>query len=327
MELISVIVPVYNAIDYLSSSIFSIANQPEVNIEIIAINDGSTDGSGDLLDKLAENDDRIRVYHQKNKGLGKTIKRGIGLAKGKYIARQDADDISASSRLLKQYLFMEENKEICLSGTWVSFFTDISNPIYYYCPPNDHDILCKMLKKKSNPFVHGSIMFKYNDYKMIGEGMRELLLGEDFDLWLRLSKIGKIGCLESIEYFYRINPNGTMSKYGSVSGKVKKNIVKLNRLPANKQSVKCVNKLVECKEHSEAVDTIEHTKRIVCLLNKDYKEYRMLTREEGSKNKIKYIFRNFLFKITFIAKMYYKIRTRYSNIRYLKLPSCVKDKE
>lgn len=91
-ELISVIVPVYNVQKYLEKCIESILSQTYKNIEIILIDDGSTDNSGKICDECVERDSRIRVIHQKNKGLSAARNRGIECSKGKYIVFIDSDD-------------------------------------------------------------------------------------------------------------------------------------------------------------------------------------------------------------------------------------------
>ena len=91
-ERVSVIIPVYNVAPYLEKCIRSVAGSTYKNLEILCIDDGSTDGSGELLDRLAAEDPRIRVIHQENGGLSRTRNRGISEASGNYIAPVDSDD-------------------------------------------------------------------------------------------------------------------------------------------------------------------------------------------------------------------------------------------
>lgn len=92
MELISVIVPVYNAKDFLLSCLDSITKQSYSNLQIIVIDDGSKDGSGEICDQYAKQDDRIVVFHQENKGVSYARNLGISMAEGEYIGFVDADD-------------------------------------------------------------------------------------------------------------------------------------------------------------------------------------------------------------------------------------------
>lgn len=89
---VSVIVPLYNYEQYVEKAVKSLMEQTYKNIEIIVVDDGSTDKSGEIVDKLAEEDDRIKVTHQKNGGIGKAIKTGLSMATGDYIAFLDSDD-------------------------------------------------------------------------------------------------------------------------------------------------------------------------------------------------------------------------------------------
>ena len=117
--------PVYNAERHLSESIKSILNQSFSEFEFLIINDGSSDGSREIIKSF--NDSRI-VLHDNNRnfGLTKSLNIGLNLAKGRYIARMDADDISYQNRLEKQYQFMENNPDIGFCGTWYKKIGDSS---------------------------------------------------------------------------------------------------------------------------------------------------------------------------------------------------------
>ena len=91
---VSVVMPAYNAALYLDEAVTSILNQTLRDFEFIVINDGSTDDTISILDKYERSDNRLRVYHQENQGMIAALNRGCRLARGKYIARMDADDVS-----------------------------------------------------------------------------------------------------------------------------------------------------------------------------------------------------------------------------------------
>ena len=114
MPRISVILPIYNASEFLYESLESLSNQTYTDFEIIAIDDGSTDNSLDLLEDYAKKEHRLRIISRYNKGITKTLNEGIELANGEYIARMDSDDISFPLRFEKQLKFLEENNlDIC----------------------------------------------------------------------------------------------------------------------------------------------------------------------------------------------------------------------
>ena len=98
MPQISVLVPVYNVAPYLEQCLSSLTGQTFQNIEIICVDDGSTDGSGRILDDHAAVDSRIRVVHKSNSGYGKTMNIALDLAKGDYIAILESDDYAESDK-------------------------------------------------------------------------------------------------------------------------------------------------------------------------------------------------------------------------------------
>jgi len=119
--LVSVLMPVYNGEKYLNEAIDSILSQTYSDFEFIIVNDGSTDKTEEII--LSYADDRIRyVKNEENIRLIRTLNKGIDLAKGKYIARMDADDISLPNRLEKQVTFMEENPRVGLLGSFYKSF-------------------------------------------------------------------------------------------------------------------------------------------------------------------------------------------------------------
>src|SRR6476620_6374719 len=119
--LVSVVMPVYNARKFLAKAISSIISQSLANFELIIINDGSTDGSPEIINSFASTDKRIHVISNPSP-LGKAgdaaKELGIKMSKGKYIAIMDADDTAMPNRLEVQYNFMEAHPDIFLCGSW-----------------------------------------------------------------------------------------------------------------------------------------------------------------------------------------------------------------
>ena len=150
---VSVILPVYNAAPYLAEAIESILNQSFHHFELIAINDGSTDTSGDILN--AYSDPRLRVYHQTNQGLPKTLNRAISLSLGVYLARQDADDISLPTRLEKQVAFLDSHPKVALLGTWTQIIAEDKLTLRQHTHPCSNAEL-QMRLLFNNLFVHAA---------------------------------------------------------------------------------------------------------------------------------------------------------------------------
>src|SRR6185295_3491651 len=120
---VSVLMSVYNGEKYLKEAMESILNQSFPDFEFLIFNDSSTDSGREII--LSFNDPRIvLVDNEKNIGLTKSLNKGLSLAKGKYIARMDADDISDAGRLNEQVNYMEKNSDVAVCGSWVQFLNE-----------------------------------------------------------------------------------------------------------------------------------------------------------------------------------------------------------
>ena len=109
---VSVVMSVFNAEKYLAEAVDSILGQTSTDFELILIDDKSTDGSGKILTQYAQADPRVVILeNRENMGLTKSLNRGLAVAKGEYIARMDADDISVPDRFAKQVAFLDENPD------------------------------------------------------------------------------------------------------------------------------------------------------------------------------------------------------------------------
>lgn len=181
--LVSVVLPVYNAEKYLNECIDSILNQTYPNFELIIINDGSSDNSQEIVNSY--NDVRIRVlYNPGNRGLVYSLNRGLCEAKGKYIARMDADDISLPDRLLEQVQYMETHPEIDVCGAWLLIFGKYKEKILKY-KALDRQIKERMIF--SSHFGHPVVMLRAKTLKLGNYSYDEnYLYAEDFDLWCRM---------------------------------------------------------------------------------------------------------------------------------------------
>jgi glycosyltransferase involved in cell wall biosynthesis len=180
---ISVIMATYNSEKFLDESIQSILNQIFKDFEFIIINDCSTDSSSNIIKKYAKQDKRIvLVKNKKNIGLTKSLNKGIKIARGKYIARQDSDDISLPERLEKQYQFLEKNKDVFLCGTDLLYINEDSRIIIEGSKiPFGTKTIQKKLRQ-GNCFIHTSIMFR-NQNTFYRE---KFVYSQDYDLYLNL---------------------------------------------------------------------------------------------------------------------------------------------
>lgn len=117
---ITVVMPCFNCSDTLETSVRSILGQTFHDFELVAIDDGSTDASGEMLESLASNDARMRVVRSEHVGIVEALRTGCALATGEYIARMDADDIARPERLAQQLVYLDARPEVACCGTRVS---------------------------------------------------------------------------------------------------------------------------------------------------------------------------------------------------------------
>ncbi len=157
--LVSVVMPVYNGDLYLCESIDSILNQTFSDFEFIIINDGSTDGTGEILKLYEQLDKRMRVYNQEHSGVTASRNRGCRLARGKYIAPMDADDVSLPDRFAKQVRYLKAHPEIGILDTWVERINKKGILINVWRSPTTSNVI-KWEFFFGNPLRHSSIMMR-----------------------------------------------------------------------------------------------------------------------------------------------------------------------
>ncbi len=208
--LVSVVMPVYNCEKYISEAIESILNQTYKNLELIVVDDGSTDGSREIIDKIAIKDNRLKIFsHKKNKGISKALNKAISNSKGKYIARLDSDDVSLPQRLEKQVYILEKNTEIGVCGTRGIAINEKGERVSYLNTLTGH--LLNYNYWKPSPFISSSSMIRKSIFK--GELFDSRLdTVEDYDMWLRLKKYCRFFNLRQQLVLYRINSEGVSNK-------------------------------------------------------------------------------------------------------------------
>jgi len=204
---ISVLMPVYNAEKYVSLAVDSILNQTFLDFEFIVINDGSTDGTLDILQRYAQQDSRIRLISRENKGLVATLNEGLALAKAPLIARMDADDIALPERFSKQYKYLNKNTEVVLvGGRCVAIDSCGDSMALWNQLTSFDDIQDQHLNSLNGSAVaHPSMMFRKEVVQAVGGYLAESYPAEDLDLLLRVSDEGSIENLEDVILKYRVH--------------------------------------------------------------------------------------------------------------------------
>lgn len=203
--IISVVMSVYNGEKYLKESIRSILNQTFKDFEFIIINDGSTDSTERIIKSFK--DPRIIAVSRHNKGLVASLNQAIRMAKGKYIARQDDDDISLPERLKKELIFMNNHPDCVLVGTAFEVMDENKKNISIEAfPTENNDLKRSMLSV--NPFAHGSTLFSRKAAIDCGLYTDKYGPTEDFALWSKMALVGEINNLPDLLYRWRVNIEG-----------------------------------------------------------------------------------------------------------------------
>lgn len=215
--LVSVVIPCYNASEYLEEALFSICNQTYQNIEILIIDDGSTDNTYEILQRLKAKDVRLRIYrNDRNCGIIKSLNKAIELCKGQYIVRMDADDVALQSRIQLQVEYLESNKD-CTAVASTGILIDHKGHYLGYvanhgCYHNGSGLFMSFFEC---PYLHSAIcirtevlkQYKYRDEK-------DIYYIEDYDLWLRLfSDNFKLEVIESPLLLNRVHLKSISRSY------------------------------------------------------------------------------------------------------------------
>jgi glycosyltransferase involved in cell wall biosynthesis len=210
---VTVLLPVFNAQKYIESAVQSILNQTFTDFELIVINDGSTDQSLAILQKLAQKDARINLISRPNTGYVTALNEGLAKAKGEFIARMDADDICLPDRFEKQLAYLRANPECVLLGTNVAQMDQAGSLIG---PMPDiafgHDNINHALLRRGWPIVHPAVMMRTSAVKDVGGYLVELCPNEDHDLFLKLGEVGRLENLPEILVHYRKHESSESAK-------------------------------------------------------------------------------------------------------------------
>jgi len=205
---IDVIMSVYNGEKYLREAIESILNQTYTNFKFIIVDDGSNDSSLDIINSFA--DERIEVIiNKKREGLTRSLNKALEAAESKYVARQDADDVSLPSRFESQVDFLEKHLEVDVLGTGIYLIDEEGNEIG---ERTTHPSPSRQIFLERNEVFHGSAIIKRDALEAAG-GYNELFkYSQDYELWLRLAKEHNVRNLQTPLYAFRIHKSSVSLK-------------------------------------------------------------------------------------------------------------------
>jgi len=217
--LVTILIPAYNHAAYIEECILSVLNQTYDNLEIIIINDGSTDDTESVIKNVIDNKNsisNIEYYSQDNQGVCKTLNRGIKLAEGKYIASIASDDVWVTDKIEKQVDFLEKNNDVGLVFTDTFFIHDQSKASlkhtdykpeikkYFLNGIQNVNIHNKLLYDCFIPAV--SVMMRKDCLDIVGYYDEELK-SEDYNMWLRFTMLYPIGFIDEPLAYQRKHDN------------------------------------------------------------------------------------------------------------------------
>lgn len=204
---ISVLLPVYNARKYLAEAMDSLLAQSGPALEILAVDDGSTDGSLRLLRRYANRDGRVRIISRANTGIVGALNDAIAQSRGEFLARMDSDDVALPDRLAKQAQFLAANPDIVCVGTQVRLIDPYGVELPEKWQPRlelEHEKIEQgLLRGNGWALIHPTVIMRREPVEAVGGYRRQFQHAEDIDLYLRLAEIGRLANLPEVLHRYR----------------------------------------------------------------------------------------------------------------------------
>lgn len=199
--LVTVLMAVYNGEAFVEQAVDSVLAQTFADFELIVVDDGSGDGTRQIL--AGYRDPRLRVLrNQQNLGLTRSLNKGLKVARGKYIARQDADDLSQPHRLAQQVTYLEKHPEVALVGCASRWIDGHGHYLGIMKPPTTPDEIGALILGDI-PFLHGTFMIRRDCLQALGGYNQRVPVAQDCDLLLRLSERWDLANLAEVLYVHR----------------------------------------------------------------------------------------------------------------------------
>jgi len=189
---------------YAKEALDSVLGQSFQDFEFIVINDGSTDNTAEILEHYARLDTRLVVVHQENRGLTAALNTGCRLARGKYIARMDADDITVRERFRTQVHFLDRHSAVAVLGGAIKVIDPRGMSIGEWRYPVDDQQIKEMLHR-TNCLCHPAVMMRKDAFDAAKGYRKPFLHAEDYDLWLRMAERFEFANLPDVLLYYRIH--------------------------------------------------------------------------------------------------------------------------
>lgn len=201
---VSVVSAVHNERKEVVGSLRSILEQDGVELELVIVDDGSTDGTADVLQGMEREDLRIQLVRQQNCGLTRALVAGCALARGEYIARQDIGDISLPGRLRKQVAALDRDVEAVMVTSGYRSVGPGGEILEESLPAAGPEEWTEILREADEKALygphHGTVVFRKSAYEKVGGYRSEFFFAQDLDLWTRLVQVGNLDSVPEILY-------------------------------------------------------------------------------------------------------------------------------
>lgn len=192
---VAVLMTIYNAGEYLAPALDSLLAQTYRDWTLVAVENGSSDGSKEVLQHYAQRDSRIRIIDlPANIGRTPALNVAFSASHSAYVAVLDADDLIHPERLSRQVAFLDANRDVSLLGTWVTFIDEFDAKIGEATPPTDSKTLLQMLGW-TNPFAHSSVMFRRLEAAIVDGYPSQVEFNQDYSLWILLGRCSRTAIL------------------------------------------------------------------------------------------------------------------------------------
>lgn len=211
MTLISVIIPVFNGAETIAETIASVRAQTYPDFELIVINDGSTDATVDIVEAIAKEESRIRLYSYSNAGLSKTRNRGIEKARGEFISIIDADDLWTEDKLEDQLQALQENPEAGLAYSFVDWIDESDQFKRYGSHIKANGYVLEQLLLRNFIDNGSNVLIRKSVIEKVGMFKEELTNAADWDMWLRIAALYEFACVPKVQVYYRVLSNSLSS--------------------------------------------------------------------------------------------------------------------
>jgi hypothetical protein len=205
---VSVVLPVWNGERFLVEAVESVLAQTLEGIELLLVDDGSTDATADIARGFAARDERVRLIETKRRGIAHALNAGIATARAPYVARMDADDICHPERLQKQVAHLDAHPDCVAVGSAIEVIDETGEHVGTRTFPEDHASIARtLINGRWTAIAHPTVVARRDVLVSIGCYRAHTVPSEDLDLWFRLSRVGKLANIRERLLRYRRHAN------------------------------------------------------------------------------------------------------------------------